>query len=159
MTQSVNPSNLLLVRVSAEVAEISDKLNAALESDVQQNEELERQRKEINRINAVIFGTKNERANQPRSLTGRAEAIPSELETIHGCPPLMKLTDGSVWKLNTFLGFNLHIWGWKNGDQIIVSKNRSWFSTFGSYLFHNLSKSSTSSGSLIFESEDKYRKL
>lgn len=159
MAQPVNTTNLMLLRVSSEVSELTEKLNSALESDIKQNEELLRQKTEIARLNAVIFGAEKERGNHPRSLTGRAEAIHAEVETIHGCPPLMKLSDGSVWKLNTFLGFNLHVWGWKTGDQIIVSKNRSWFSTFGSFLFHNTSKSSTSSGSLLFEVDDKYKKV
>ncbi len=159
MTQPTSSSNSIVLRLGAEVVEISGKLNQALESDVRQNEELARQRNEIDRLNAVIFGTKTETEKQAKSLNGRVNALDAEIETIHGRPPLMRLNDGSVWKLNTFLGLNLHIWGWKSGDQIIVSKNKSWFSTFGSFFFHNITRSSISSGSMVFDSGEKYKKI
>ena len=114
---------------------------------------------EVGRLKAAVFGSAVKRDKTAVPLNERVKSIMGEVESISGCPAMMKLKDGSLWKLCHFFYINIHIWGWKSGDTVVISKNKSFLSTRGPYIFYNIERDRTSSGNLLYDSEDSYDRL
>lgn len=68
------------------------------------------------------------------------------IESISGTPAMLKLKDGTAWKLNHFLFMNFHIWGWKKGDSVKITENESRMTTMGPYIIYNEDRNSMTSG-------------
>ncbi len=151
---AVNPLAML-------VQEDNNRINGLLESDIQQNEEISVLKKKYNYLWAMIFGPIPRNLELPPApLKDRVVSIMGDIDWITGSPTFfLKLKDGSLWRLCQFIFMNLHVRGWKSGDTVVISTNKSFFNTYGPYIIYNSGRNMTTSGKLWYDPEDTYSAL
>ncbi len=143
-------------KLACVVDELYDEVGQIFESDKKQSAAIAALKTENERLRLENEGLK-EIVSGPSGLLNRIAVledlvkrggfvIRGVIESISGTPALLKLKDGTAWKLNHFLFMNFHIWGWKKGDSVRITENESRITTMAPYIIYNEDRNSTTSG-------------